>query len=218
MVRNASRGFSALFFGGTVLVTAVALLAAPAGCGDDSGSAGTGGGNGSTSGSGGSGEETPSCEKMCADVMKNCTGDQQVYITEDVCLAVCAEFPLGRVSDTSGNTVGCRTYHAGASKDQPEVHCPHAGPGGDGYCGENCDGYCTLALATCPDEFTDEADCQDACAAFPKHAPFSINQSTGDTIECRLYHVSVATTDADTHCPHVGVNPAPGTCVGVPPP
>jgi hypothetical protein len=212
-MRNGSRRLSGLFLGGSVVLTAVALLAAPAGCGDDT----TGAGGSGSTGGGGS-PDVPSCTELCDNVMENCTGDNQVYATAEVCKAVCAKLPPGSKSDIEGNTVGCRIYHAGdPAKSDPATHCPHAGPGGDGYCGTNCESYCAITLETCPSEYENTSECMTACEAFPQHPPFSVNQTTGDTIECRLYHVSVATTDESTHCPHVGVDPSPGTCVGAPP-
>ena len=46
--------------------------------------------------------------------------------------------------DTTGNTIGCRLYHAGAAAADPVLHCPHAGPTGGNVCGSWCDNYCQL--------------------------------------------------------------------------
>lgn len=206
---------------------AAATTAGPAGGTGSGGSGGAGGAEGSgggeqggagggTGGGGGVGVGggTPAeldCETYCATVMQNCTGDHAVYASNDICLGVCGKLPVGASTDTTGNTLGCRTYHAGAAEMDPATHCPHAGPGGAGFCGENCESYCTLVLATCADEFASEDECLDACAKYPTQEPFDVYDTTGDTIQCRLYHVSVATTDA-SHCAHVGVAPAAGTC------
>jgi hypothetical protein len=50
------------------------------------------------------------------------------------CTATCASFTVGtsQVTDTSGNTLGCRIYYARApSMMEAATHCAHAGPGGD---------------------------------------------------------------------------------------
>jgi hypothetical protein len=45
--------------------------------------------------------------------------------------------------------------------------------------------------------------------------PFSANVKTGDTLQCRLYHASVATLD-DVHCVHANIASTPEFC-GAPP-
>lgn len=106
----------------------------------------------------------------------------------------------------SGDTLGCRAYHAGAAKADGALHCPHAGPSGDGACGMTCDGFCDIAVATCKTEWPDKTACMTACAALPKAGmKYNTSMTAGNTIECRLYHLSVAATDAasaGTHCPH----------------
>jgi hypothetical protein len=186
---------------------AAAALLAAAGCsGDDS------------DGEGGQSADGPDCGEYCDTVMASCTGGNAVYVSREICMSACATFPKGAKADTSGNTLGCRTYHAGAaagSEMNAATHCPHAGPGGAGYCGENCDGYCSLVLSACPDVYTDMEECMVLCSNFPDQEPFSASVVTGNTLQCRLYHASVATTDR-THCDHVGVSPSPGTCVDSP--
>jgi hypothetical protein len=165
------------------------------------------------SGCGGGGD----CDTYCTTVMKNCTEAQGVYVSMDVCLAVCADLPVGTSADVSGDTVGCRTYYAKAAATNPTEQCPRAGPGGAGYCGTNCEGYCDLALAVCPSVYKSEADCQAACKGFPEQEPYSAELDlVGNTVECRLYHESVATLN-NYHCAHIGPNPTPGTCTGVAP-
>lgn len=164
-------------------------------------------------GTGGGGGGSPSCEAYCTAVMTNCTADNAVYASMAICMGACATMPDGTEADTTGDTIGCRTYHAGAAKADPKTHCQHAGPGGADFCGKNCDGYCQLAMAACPTLFAAEADCMAACATFPSTGqPFSVNDVTGNTIECRLYHASVATTDK-VHCAHIGAMPSAAGCV-----
>jgi hypothetical protein len=48
-----------------------------------------------------------------------------------------------------------------------------------------------------------------ACAAIPSNGmKYNTSFTSGNTIECRLYHLSVAASDAasaTTHCPHTSV-------------
>ncbi len=205
-----------------IAFAAAALVGRGGGCGSSSGTGGgaTTGGNG-----GGGGTPTPDCATLCDELSKNCTKDNTVYVTQDVCMSACADFPLGKITDTTGDTVGCRQYHAGApaSKD-PTLHCQHAGPGGADFCGSNCEGFCSLAVAACGKteaEFKDAKTCMATCKQFPDTTdtmPFSVNDTTGNTISCRLYHVSVATTDPKTHCPHITLKSTPDTCQDPPTP
>jgi len=95
--------------------------------------------------------------------MANCTATNAQYPDMAHCLGSCAAFTVGTstVNDTTGDTLGCRIYHANASAGATNapLHCPHAGPGGDlisattppTYCsgGDFCTNFCTLEIATC---------------------------------------------------------------------
>ena len=153
------------------------------------------------------GTAAPTCASYCTSVMANCVGANAQYSSEAACLGSCSAFAAGASGATSGNTLGCRAYHAGASTADVVVHCPHAGPAGDATCGSNCESFCTVAIAKCAGTFTDLGACTTACAAFPTNAAH-YNQSTtsGNSFACRMYHLSVAATDstqATTHCPHI---------------
>ncbi|APR82011.1 Hypothetical protein A7982_07360 [Minicystis rosea] len=187
------------------------LLALSAGCGGGEG--GTGGSTGGSGGGSGGAADTPNCDEYCTKVTTNCTGATAVYTSKEVCVAACKYIPVGTAADTTGNTLGCRTYHAGAaagSTANATLHCPHAGPGGAEYCGSNCDGYCNLAMGACPSLYSKLDDCLTTCATFTDTEPFT-SQVSGNTLQCRLYHASVAAGD-DTHCDHIGTSPSPGTC------
>jgi hypothetical protein len=100
--------------------------------------------------------------------------------------------------------VQCRLFHAGQVEvvGEAQTECPAAGPGGQGACGENCAGYCTLLEPLCPEEF--DTNCATECKALPDLGTYNSTLSAGPTVQCRLYHVSAATQDADFHCPHAG--------------
>lgn len=178
---------------------------------NDSGAGARGGSGGAPSGGnggggGGGGPMTPSevCDHYCSVVMANCQGPDEVYVSGAICREACLSLPLGTPDDTSGNTVGCRLRNAelAAATGEPGVHCPAAGPGGDGICGPNCAGYCSLMLAHCNAPDFDLGDCAAACADVTDPGGYSTAITSGDTLQCRLYHVSAATLDPQTHCIH----------------
>lgn len=148
------------------------------------------------------------CIRYCDAVMKNCTGPVQVYESTVVCLQVCRQLDPGSPGDRTGNTVACRLFHANQIEliGEEESECPAAGPGGDGVCGTNCDGYCTLFRGLCPAALS--VECAANCATVADLGGYTSAATTGATLQCRLYHVSAATLDADFHCPHAaGVGP-----------
>jgi len=157
----------------------------------------------------------PSCQDYCTAIMTNCTsttdpdsglpvGNQQ-YTDMQNCLNSCKAMPVGALSDTSGNTLGCRLYHATAAKSDPVTHCPHAGPAGDGTCGKDCDGFCQLAMMYCTASnnaavFTSLADCQSTCAKFPDTERFNIGVQADMSVACLVYHAQEASSDPPDHC------------------
>jgi hypothetical protein len=161
------------------------------------------------------------CPTYCAEIQANCTGANAQYADMTTCMAACTSFQAGasKVTDTSGNTLGCRIYHAGApAKSMPAVHCPHAGPGGDqipaatpAVCsgGDICESFCALEIKACgsldaplPGSPTDATgnplfqyqnmdNCKTLCAGFDKTHPYSL-ASAGDSLACRLLHATSA--------------------------
>ncbi|SFF10783.1 hypothetical protein SAMN02745121_06968 [Nannocystis exedens] len=137
--------------------------------------------------------------------MTNCLGPQAQYPNADSCNRACASFPAGARGDVSGNSYACRRYHTDAAAMDAPTHCVHAGPSGGGACGDNCDGFCAIAVSICPGEHPSVDACLAACAGFPDDEEFDVGDVAGDTLACRLYHLTVAATgeaDAATHCPH----------------
>lgn len=138
----------------------------------------------------------------------NCTGGEAQYADMKSCVNSAATFAPGTAADMTGNTLGCRAYHATAAKDAPATHCVHAGPAGGGltYCGDTCEGFCDIAAATCKAEWPDKAACMTSCMGLSSTIQnYNTSFTSGNTVECRLYHATVAATDAasaTTHCPH----------------
>jgi hypothetical protein len=149
----------------------------------------------------------------CNQALANCTGDNVIYANRDDCMAAAAAMPEGTDSDTAGNTVQCRTYHASfPAAGDAATHCPHASIASDAnICGSNCMAYCDQYLANCPNrEYENRDVCMAACANL---AVGSWNDTAADSVQCRAYHASFpAAGDADFHCPHAGTNGG-GVCV-----
>lgn len=154
------------------------------------------------------------CANYCATIATNCTGANTMYTSEAACLASCATWQPGTANEMSGNTLACRIYHSGAASGNPGLHCRHAGPGGDGACGSNCEGFCTLVQGVCGTQATppyaDMNACMTACAGYATTPPYDATQTGGNSLACRLYHATAASTLPGTHCPHTASTSA--TC------
>jgi hypothetical protein len=157
----------------------------------------------------------PDCDSFCHLEMTECTGENQQYESDAQCHDVCNALTKGTADDQTGNTVACRKYHSYNALLDPDTHCSHTGPGGEGHCGAtttpdsgdtgNCDSYCMLLAAACKSDFdtafTDQAACALACTQVQGAAPnsgYSI-AATGNNLQCRLLHVSRALSDS-TEC------------------
>lgn len=202
-----------------VLLSLAALLGAcdPAPAGTDAGPPGTDAGPPGTDA--GPTDDAPpagpTCAAYCTTIMANCTGTNAQYGDMDACLANCDAFPAGGAIDTSGNTLGCRLYHATNAATAAALHCGHAGPSGGAVCGTTCEGYCALALANCTgaDEiYADATACATACAAITDDVDYTTAATSGDSLACRIYHLTVAASMPGTHCPH-GAEDGGGVCM-----
>jgi hypothetical protein len=156
------------------------------------------------------------CSAYCTSIMANCTAANAQYPSMASCVNACAGYPVGAEADTSGNTLGCRTYHAGAASGNAGLHCPHAGPTGDGTCGTLCEGFCAIQATACTGalkQFTSASDCATKCAAFSAGAgKYNTSFTGGNTNYCRVYHLSVAASSAGSatdHCGHIAPTSIP---------
>jgi hypothetical protein len=171
-----------------------------------------------TAGAGGGSDSL--CATYCSQVQDGCTGDFAVYTSDSTCLGVCGALPAGSAGDEIGDTVECRLRQVtnAVETGEPDQHCPKAGPGGDGVCGQNCESYCVLLQSLCTAHFDATFDglaaCTAACADLPDVGGFSTAINQGDSIQCRLWHVSAAAVDPSTHCPHAA---GEGPCAAVSP-
>ena len=125
------------------------------------------------------------------------------------CLAVCAVLEPGRRGDMRGNTVQCRLGRAelAATTGEPGDYCSSAGPGGAGICGADCEGFCSVMSAKC-NQMGSFEQCLGACdevpdlSGPPPNSTYDTSQQSGDSLQCRLFHVSAASLDPVGHCVH----------------
>jgi hypothetical protein len=182
-------------------------------------STGTSSSGGSTTAGGvttsASGGAPAPCQSYCDTVMENCADAFAVYVTIESCMAVCAQLPVGREGDTTGNSVHCRLHSAENAPNEPTFYCPIAGPGGQGVCGSNCEALCGLAENVCVgalDPWPNDAACATECAGVPDLGTYSTSSEQqmykGDNVQCRLFHISAAAVDdPSVHCAHVAGMP-----------
>ena len=162
------------------------------------------------------------CDAYC-DLYLSACADFSEYDNKESCLAQCNQWPEGSLDASSGDSLGCRLYHATvADSTDPAVHCPHAGPSGgeiadmpvcvdDGA--PDCASYCTVYFQNCTGDNDVYAGDADACATACKGWYAGAKEDTaGDTIGCRTYHAGAALGDPALHCPHASPSGG-GVCV-----
>jgi hypothetical protein len=149
--------------------------------------------------------------------MEECTGENLQYRDRNQCMTICEKFEQGSIGETGGNTVACRLKYVGDARygagTELAAYCRRAGPGGDGACGNNCDGFCRIMMDVCTERtagvyhFETETECLDACENLPSgaHGYEASGAFIADenTVQCRLFHVtSAAMLDPGEHCEH----------------
>jgi hypothetical protein len=151
------------------------------------------------------------CDDYCVLVMRNCQGTVAQYSDVSTCLSTCQTMEVGDPGQNAGNNIACRTYWAGISEGDSAA-CTRAGPGGDGTCGTNCESFCATTMALCSDQttppYTSVADCEASCPGLDASEVFDASDIAGNTLACRIYHMTAASTDQDTHCIHTAVQSA----------
>jgi hypothetical protein len=164
------------------------------------------------------------CSKYCDLMQERCEGEHAQYASKEDCLAFCEHIPAGDPSDLKESSPGmyCRQTYAGSpSLASPEKYCAAAGPFGGGICGDRCTAFCEVALSACaPDggaaPYPSVPKCKTECVGYSyKEAGADgggeglDGPMTGDTLNCRLYHLRRAVMDASS-CEDLG--PDAGGC------
>lgn len=172
---------------------------------------------------------TLDCPTYCTEIAKTCTDANAQYTAAPAmnCAATCAKFAVGTSADTSGDTLGCRLYHIQniTVRNQPAgTHCSHAGPSGgalaltmtgaeDAHCGSACANFCAAEAKICTganQQYADTAACMTACNGFARTPEYSATTTGGNTLACRIYHLTnaaISPDNATTHCKHTGATP-----------
>jgi hypothetical protein len=149
----------------------------------------------------------PNCEDYCKLTQTACVAGNRVYDDNEQCLSVCQKGfakPAGvekEKPDSALDTLQCRRWHAYfALTTDPVVHCGHAGPGGDGHCGKQCEVFCGLLKAGCKKRFdteyganADTAECVKDCgdlAGFKDSYSLEAEAVRTNTYQCRLHQVT----------------------------
>jgi hypothetical protein len=161
------------------------------------------------------GDDALTCDAYCDAIGANCTGADLQYASRDLCMALCATFPVGTLTDIRKDTLGCRINMISKLNGQ-EGTCGAAGPAGWDPTGDQCaatacDAFCNSALQVCPMDFTSLNECLQVCGCLPLCGqPYNV--PSGDAascipdfgaVQCRYYHLTAATLDPTDHCPHV---------------
>jgi len=156
------------------------------------------------------------CESYCTAVVQNCPNDE--YNNVPTCLALCPAFDPGQSTDTSQDSLGCRAHYAALAATDPS-NCRAAGPLGGGVCGNDlCATFCALDTFACVGsnaqfdggEVGCESDCQADFDTYVEDAGVNdLTLSTGNTLNCRIWHLEAAVAGGATtlaeHCPHTAV-------------
>ncbi|MEO6575674.1 MAG: hypothetical protein ABIP89_17620 [Polyangiaceae bacterium] len=168
------------------------------------------------------------CTYYCSNIAAACTGTNQQYLNNTVCMAMCAGIGNDAgAGQTSGGSLSCRMTHlalAASSTASAATECPHAGPYGYGVCGTICDNFCKEYFAGGSPCKTDTANGYanaDACKIYCNGAAGGDASAgapgtaqTTPSVLCREYHLENAYNAGGTgggHCDHAGANGA-GVC------
>lgn len=152
------------------------------------------------------------CGEYCDTIADACRGNDEQYMSRAACLQVCGELMISQAkldpeAELTNNSVECRLNAARAAADFGEVarNCQAASMFGNAECGEPCEVYCSMLETACPDQYEDLGDCEIVCQDVPlSDVPFGTNVADGNTLQCRVYHIQLATNQQrpDIHCPH----------------
>jgi hypothetical protein len=177
---------------------------------------------------------SPLCKQYCDTVMNACSAQNEQYVNMGTCISVCAFIPEGK-EGVIENSVHCRLEVAqiAAVNPEPNAYCPAAGPSGDGPSDENdctgsadatndpCTSLCEILMSACAHypQYGSVDECVATCRSqtgphsgtdehYTSSTAFEPLPDRGNTVTCRLWHVSVAATGpndpriAGLHCLH----------------
>ena len=156
------------------------------------------------------------CPQYCQNIAATCTGDNSQFPDDSTCQRICAAIDAGTAGNSGGDTIACRDSQQSSAKDEldPDASrndCINAGIASS-CAGTRCDGFCAAVLQLCGTQRTGYQDvgaCVTACQTWGQDFVGPLIGSTGNTLQCRTYHLELSQTgnanDLETHCPHTGV-------------
>jgi hypothetical protein len=175
------------------------------------------------------------CDCYCSRVEDACTGDNAVYLSPEACRAMCPV--LLAAQGVGEELLDCRINRAFQASSAPDgdrpALCSAAGPSGQSRdaslnCGSDpCVAYCGSMNRVCStNALSCIEDCQQRRADDLEFDQLDYRPGlTGDTLQCRVYHVNNAAESAaagampqvQLHCGHAfGAPPCATTPVGTP--
>lgn len=159
------------------------------------------------------------CPQYCIDIANTCTANDSQYPSTDnsaTCLQICRN-GINALPEAGTNTVACRELNVSSAKDETDPNAKHQDCVGAGIsainCGASqCEAFCAADIALCTGTNSPYngvlADCISACAGWGTSFDGQLLGSTGDTLQCRTYHLELSQTgiasDLITHCGHTG--------------
>ncbi len=160
------------------------------------------------------------CPKYCSDMQATCTGTDQQYPNDTqnaTCVRICGAI---NALDAGNNTIACRQLNVSSAKDeldptQKHLDCVGAGVAAINCAVDQCTAFCQADLALCTGSnaaYPDLKSCTDACATWGQSFDGALIPSTGNTLQCRTYHLELSQSgspaDLQTHCAHTGATSA----------
>ncbi len=176
-----------------------------------------------------SGDASSTCPDYCTNITATCVGDNTQYKDEPMCERMCAVMEAGTPGQATADTVACRQLNVRSAKDAPDGSaqqhsaCVTGGPAASCCSGTvqqcQCEAFCNLDLALCTGSnaaYQSLSDCTTACATWGGSFDGPLFGSTGNTLQCRTYHLDLSQTgqpaDLVTHCKHTAA--ISGVCAG----
>ncbi len=173
------------------------------------------------------------CPQYCQNISATCSGDNAQFPDDNnnTCQRVCGAWEAGTQGVAAGNNASCRNIQQSNAKDdltEGGVHtdCVNAGISSmtcfdQGATTPQCEAFCSTAIALCTlarTGYTDVNDCVSTCLTWDRASAATAQSrddfigpligSTGNTLQCRTYHLELSQTgnadDLETHCPHTG--------------
>jgi hypothetical protein len=171
------------------------------------------------------------CESFCELANSLCKDRFAIYHGNQDCPTACALYTAEERECRRGELKKLQD----SSPNEAYLYCPRASlSGGNGVCGGSpCKNYCKTMSIVCADypedsvnypdaEGKNAEECEAKCSVIPDQeklpqgaddSTFDINADhEGDTIQCRLVHLTLATQSkafASDHCAHAYISPQP---------